>query len=74
MDKYVQTFLHPYLCIDPVPDPNPPPRDAEEFGMSVHEFSWKEVRGMLKNGAFSATNAAAIMLAMDKLEEMGYHE
>lgn len=29
--KWCANRFHPFLCIDPRPDPNPPPRDAEEF-------------------------------------------
>lgn len=29
--KWCANRFHPFLCIDPQPDPSPPPRDAEEF-------------------------------------------
>lgn len=29
--KWCANRFHPFLCIDPQPDPTPPPRDAEEF-------------------------------------------
>ena len=70
IDKYTTGYFHGFLCVDPVPDPEPAPRDHEELIDIVHGVTLTDLRGLLLEGQLNVPSTAFALLAIDKLREL----
>lgn len=73
-DKYSLNTFYFFLAINCVSDPNPPPRDEEEWIYIEQNYSLSRVRQSIAQGLFNVPHSLCATLAMDKLRDMGYQE
>jgi hypothetical protein len=75
MDKYSTTRIHLFLVIDPQPleEESNHVREAEEHGMQVVSgISVERVYQLIQSGDLTIVGGWSIMLALNKLQELGY--
>lgn len=71
-DKYSMNRFFYFLALDPVPDPNPLPRDPEEWIFVLDPVPISQIEQLVTNGSFNTPHSLCIMLALQKLRELGH--
>jgi len=61
----------PYLCIDPVPDPAPGARDAEESAMTIHRVPLSRLEELLYGDDVLPPTVITVQLALRELRKRG---
>lgn len=70
--KWGRNRFFPFLCIDPVLDPNPRARDLEEKIDVLSNVSLKEFKDMVLQGTVMLPAVQTSIMALDWLQQNGY--
>mmetsp|Transcript_595 Transcript_595/g.1358 ORF Transcript_595/g.1358 Transcript_595/m.1358 type:complete len:133 (-) Transcript_595:690-1088(-) len=71
-DKYAIDSFHMFLAMDCEEDASPRALDREEYVQYTRGVSLDEVRQLIYQGQMNTPSALLGMLALDKLQEMGF--
>ena len=68
--KWGTNTFFPYLVIDPVDDPQPRPKDAEEWLTVERRVTIPQLKQMILHGEVMLPSVQTTFMALDRLEKM----